>query len=1040
MSRDRLINILIITLAAATTLTLRASTQPPLPETASAPTVLDWQRPAAELEQTSAQLAALDASNSFSTQALGLGAVLWKEAPRASANATTSRPQGSSSIASGLPPRRQTARSARAPKLDDRAETDPADDFQSRMERYAAVVEQTATRGQLPPPRWSYIRLNDLVPLGRIELGGQPRLWVEIRDEQSVGSIAVGTQLLDAQLVDVARSTATFRLSNGELRTLRFAQQRTRLRPLNSGNDGAQRAPVEPQKITPPTTPQPTAHAAPLEGALDQSTQFTRPTAPTSTSSETNSNADPAVGSDAGSAKPANTSPCQGCSPEQPAPTESRRPISRHLPNNNTKLYSQWASPTSISELFSASSKGFGMTEIASIAAPGSFVKRHYNHVPRPVRLLHRPIDETQIHSLAHLYSAASYEMMADGAVSSLSNASYNILAQTTPKIETEEKIKEKTEEKTEESGSHNHPHTQSAQASFDQNLFDVAAKTQTPSENADAPKTPTQFENVAEKSNSTSPSGQMSQAKAPLQSSSADEKTSANNLGDVSHARERICDPTAHGALLTIDGLTRPIALQALVEQLNQTFGANIVLEPEIQDLPVRVSVRDLPWMDLIRTIAEWNDLTIDCDPYMVRIMRRGRRQQIDQARRQQEPLIRKVFKLKYVQPSQNVRVNLAGQPADGGAGATPTVASLEESIRAILRAGDGRGDVRRVPGRNELIVAATAAQMREIEELIARVDRPTYQIVIRTLVYTVNENRLRDVGLQVDGIITGRAGRTVGGLATQSNLNVKGNTGNTGNGTGGGTGGSGNNANSQQVGLTPGGLPNLGPFNRVTSPLGAAQPNSIAFFSSIVGTAQLDAALTLAEQRGAARVESRPFCVVSEGETCNTVNGTTIPVVTTAIAGGATVGIGQPSFIEASRVLAVTPQVAEDETGRPAFVTLAVRLENNTVDTSLPLFNGLPGINRQSLQTILRLRPGETAVIGGLANDQFSRALAQVPGLGSIPIIGRLFQRRLNQTTRNRLYFALTAEVVTQNQSLPNPAAPLKLSTELPPTPTVK
>jgi type II secretory pathway component GspD/PulD (secretin) len=222
----------------------------------------------------------------------------------------------------------------------------------------------------------------------------------------------------------------------------------------------------------------------------------------------------------------------------------------------------------------------------------------------------------------------------------------------------------------------------------------------------------------------------------------------------------------------------------------------------------------------------------------------------------------------------------------------------------------------------------------------------------------------------------------------------------------------------------------------------LGAANPLATFGVTSLFGTAQFAYQLTLAQQKGVVNIQSRPFGVVADGDTFDLVAGTQIPVVTTTIAGGAPFQSGQVQFIEASRIARITPQVAEDETGKPNYVTLHIQLENNSVDTSLGTFNGVPGVNRQSLQTVLRLGDGETVVIGGLAADQVANSVSKVPGLSGIPILGNLFKRRANQENRDRLYFAITVEVIPQNSksTMPNFVAPADAITTPPPPPRVQ
>jgi Flp pilus assembly secretin CpaC len=493
---------------------------------------------------------------------------------------------------------------------------------------------------------------------------------------------------------------------------------------------------------------------------------------------------------------------------------------------------------------------------------------------------------------------------------------------------------------------------------------------------------------------------------------------------------RGSLCDPQFHGENITITNESnRPITLLNFVNKLNEAYSANIVLDYDVQDVPVRLNITNAPWTSVLRTLLDLNDLDLVClDGRIVQIAKRNKIAQMEDGRRKMAPLVREVFKLRYLQPTAGGRVNLAGV-TQSSAGAT--IQSIEEAIRAILKAGgDTRGEARRVPGRNEIFVAATREQMAEIRDLIARVDRPGYQVLVKALVYTANENRLRDIGSQLS-LIVGNGGQSnLGGFTTLPRSSQN----NNGSGNGNGTGNGGNNS----FGLNPGGVPSLGDgFRPPTGSLGGASPLGTFGVSGVFGTAQVAYQLTLAQQRGVINIQSRPFGIVSDGDTFDLVAGTQIPVVTTTIAGGAPFQSGNVQFIEASRIARITPQVAETEDGKPGFVTLQIQLENNSVDTSLGTFNGVPGVNRQSLQTVMRLRNGETAIVGGLAADTVSNATSKVPGIGDVPLFGNLFKRKTNQENRDRLYFAITVEVISQESPLINVPAPSDAMTTPPPPP---
>jgi len=480
-------------------------------------------------------------------------------------------------------------------------------------------------------------------------------------------------------------------------------------------------------------------------------------------------------------------------------------------------------------------------------------------------------------------------------------------------------------------------------------------------------------------------------------------------------------CDPGFQGESYSL-ATTRKLQLIELFEDLYDRYKVNFIIDPEIQSLPVRLSIVKAPWTTIVRALLDVYDLEPVCmDSGIVKIVARTKVTKQEDDRRKTAPIVREVFKLKYIQPQAGGRLNAAGQ-AQGGPGGN--LQTLEETIRGILRAGgDQRGDVRRVPGRSELIVAGTEEQIQEVRELIKRVDRPSYQVVIQALVYTVSDTKLRDIGTQASIIIGNASGRQLGGVSSLPNAAQ------TGTGAGGQTGPSS---------LNPGGIGGLpSGFTQPTAGLQAANPLAVIGASTIVGTAQFAVQISAAEKRGAANIQARPFGAVADGSTIDLVAGSQIPVVTTAIGGGAVVQTGQVQFLEASRVLRITPQVAEDEAGNPTYVTLQVQLENNAVDTSLPAFGGLPALSRQSLQTVIRLKDGQTGVIGGLSADSVSKTKAKVPGMGDVPVIGNLFKRTTDQISHDKLYFAITATVIPQDAAVESAQAPSDATTKVGPPP---
>lgn len=110
----------------------------------------------------------------------------------------------------------------------------------------------------------------------------------------------------------------------------------------------------------------------------------------------------------------------------------------------------------------------------------------------------------------------------------------------------------------------------------------------------------------------------------------------------------------------------------------------------------------------------------------------------------------------------------------------------------------------------------------------------------------------------------------------------------------------------------------------------------------------------------------------------------------------------------IEASISLQVTPHVTgQDE------VIVEIKPEFNTpagegFDPDTP-----PTINKRVLESTVKLRNGETIVLGGLVNSVETVNIDKLPLLGDIPILGRLFQNRTKTKNESELMIYITPHV---------------------------
>ena len=74
----------------------------------------------------------------------------------------------------------------------------------------------------------------------------------------------------------------------------------------------------------------------------------------------------------------------------------------------------------------------------------------------------------------------------------------------------------------------------------------------------------------------------------------------------------------------------------------------------------------------------------------------------------------------------------------------------------------------------------------------------------------------------------------------------------------------------------------------------------------------------------------------------------------------------------------------------------------------------NKIPVFETRELDSILRLQSGQTAILGGLMQDQMTNTEDTVPGVNTVPGIGQLFAQRDNVLSKTELVIFLRATVI--------------------------
>ncbi len=191
------------------------------------------------------------------------------------------------------------------------------------------------------------------------------------------------------------------------------------------------------------------------------------------------------------------------------------------------------------------------------------------------------------------------------------------------------------------------------------------------------------------------------------------------------------------------------------------------------------------------------------------------------------------------------------------------------------------------------------------------------------------------------------------------------------------------------------------------------------------------------LVEQKRA-RVLEEPKLVTVSGKEASSFIGLEVPIATgtTAVATATTTVSTAVAFRSTGILLKITPTVLEappssDTTTPPSRkINTVISTEISGVDKSvgvaIPAGTGsstvfVPGFKVRKASTEVTAESGETVMIAGLLEVEDSHTISQVPGLGSMPVVGRLFRSPEVSSSQRELVITVTPEVLDHEISAP-------------------
>jgi len=289
--------------------------------------------------------------------------------------------------------------------------------------------------------------------------------------------------------------------------------------------------------------------------------------------------------------------------------------------------------------------------------------------------------------------------------------------------------------------------------------------------------------------------------------------------------------------------------------------------------------------------------------------------------------------------------------------------------------------GQIQADPSTNSLIITASEPQYRQLRAVIDKLDGRRAQVMVESLIVEVNADKAAEFGIQWQTAIG-----SGGAIGTNSSL-------------------AGANILALSAATAAGQLPvpSTG-FN-------------IGLGTKINGVNALGLVARFLESNGEGNVLSTPNLLTLDNEEAKIVIGQNVPFVTGQYTntGSSTSTVSPFQTIERKDVgltLRVRPQISENGTVKMQIFQEVSSVLASTVNNP----NG-PTTSKRSIESNVLVDDGSIIVIGGLLQDEYSRGIEKVPGLGDIPLFGNLFKSEVRTRNKTNLMVFLRPVVVRDN-----------------------
>ncbi|MGZ8852915.1 MAG: secretin N-terminal domain-containing protein, partial [Thermoanaerobaculia bacterium] len=404
-----------------------------------------------------------------------------------------------------------------------------------------------------------------------------------------------------------------------------------------------------------------------------------------------------------------------------------------------------------------------------------------------------------------------------------------------------------------------------------------------------------------------------------------------------------------------------RETPVKDIYRALGNAFGINILFDQAVKDDRISIELRDVTAQQALeRVMQAANHFYKVLDEKTIIIVPDN-----PQARRDYEDLVIQTFYL-----------------SNGDA----------EQVTNVVRTMIEARNVFPLKALNAITIRDTADKVRIAEKIIEANDKAKAEVVVAVELVQLDLNKLRDIGLAIQGPAASSAGAIVPTLT---------------------------DSDGKAIPLTGGTAVTL---NQLRS-LGAG-----SFTFSIPSVTY-----TLIKNLSNSELLANPELRISEGEKATLHIGQRIPVpVSTFTAISTGTSPYQPvvsyQYQDVGIKVSMEPRVHHN---REVTLKLTVEVSNQGPPVEVPNQAPQPTFATRTIESTIRLKDGETNFLAGLIQVNKEESTAKTPFLGDIPFLGRLFNRNHQGETRTDLVLTMTPHIIRIADITEDDVAPMWVGT---------